>query len=166
MKKIKNIRGFTLIELLVVISIVGILTSVVLVSINSAKDKSIDTAIKATLANATVDAEVFIENNGTFEGVCSASTDRAIGPYVLNAGRKLSPTISVGGDSNQFFYSPTGGSSGTGRSAICHDSPTGWLAIVSLKKPKAASSGWCIDSKRNAREVISVDANVIECPVC
>ena len=45
----KTENGFTLIELLVVISIIGVLSSVVLASLNSARNKAKDAAIKQDL---------------------------------------------------------------------------------------------------------------------
>lgn len=60
----KNLqKGFTLIELLVVVAIIGILASVVLGSLNSARNKGNDAAIKANLSGVRSSAEIFYDNN-------------------------------------------------------------------------------------------------------
>ncbi len=57
-------RGFTLIELLVVIAIIGILSSVVLASLNTARNKGNDAAVKSNLDNLRAQAALYYDDNG------------------------------------------------------------------------------------------------------
>ena len=69
-------KGFTLIELLVVIAIIGILSAVVLASLNSARNKGADVSIKSTLANSRAQAELYYDGNRqSYEGLCEDETN-------------------------------------------------------------------------------------------
>ncbi len=75
MFKQKLQRGFTLIELLVVIAIIGILASVVLASLSTAREKGSDAAIQQSVSNIRSQAEITgSQANGTidYSGVCAA----------------------------------------------------------------------------------------------
>lgn len=75
--KIQKNSGFTLIELLVVIAIIGILAAVVLVSLNSARQKSRDAKRLADVRQIMTALELFYNDNNRYPLPAAAS---ATGP--------------------------------------------------------------------------------------
>lgn len=57
-------RGFTLIELLVVIAIIGVLSSVVLASLNAARGKARDSKRLSDLTSVRTALEIYANDNG------------------------------------------------------------------------------------------------------
>jgi type II secretory pathway pseudopilin PulG len=55
----------------VVIAIIGILSAVVLASLNTARDKGNDAAVKENLANLRAQGEIFFDTGNTYTGVCT-----------------------------------------------------------------------------------------------
>ena len=62
----KNKRGFTLIELLVVIAIIGILSSVVLASLNTARTKSRDARRISDIKQLQLALELYYDSEGAY----------------------------------------------------------------------------------------------------
>ncbi|MCK5084707.1 MAG: type II secretion system protein [Candidatus Pacebacteria bacterium] len=76
-----NKEGFTLIELLVVIAIIGILASIVLVSLNDARNKGYDTQIKSDIAQVRNTIELCYDNqNGTYTGCATLGSNGVANP--------------------------------------------------------------------------------------
>jgi prepilin-type N-terminal cleavage/methylation domain-containing protein len=61
-----KLKGFTLIELLVVISIIGVLASVVLISLNGARDKAKIAKAVADARQLTVALELYFDDMGFY----------------------------------------------------------------------------------------------------
>jgi prepilin-type N-terminal cleavage/methylation domain-containing protein len=119
MKNLK--KGFTLIELLVVVAIIGILASVVLASLNTARAKGADAAIKANLDNMRAQAEIVYDkvSPNSYATVCA------------------DPNIVAG------LAAANGSSDNTG---VCNAAADGsaWAASVKLKTD--TTKFWCVDS--------------------
>lgn len=71
---IKKNKGFTLIELLVVIAIIGILSSIVLTSLSSAKGKALRASALTTVSGLGTEFITCYDDSGTPTGMTSATT--------------------------------------------------------------------------------------------
>ncbi len=93
-KKVGGSKGFTLIELLVVIAIIGILSAVVLASLNSARQKGRDAKRVADMKNLQLALELYYDdNNSTYP---TTLAPLVTGGYV--------PNVAVDPSGNQYNY--------------------------------------------------------------
>ena len=122
-------KGFTLIELLVVIAIIGILSSVVLASLNTARNKGADAATKSNLANARAQAELFYDTASNYTTVCTTGTNNVA--QMLSAAQTSSGATTLVNDGVPSATQTT-----------CNDTAAGWAAAAPMK----SGGFWCVDS--------------------
>jgi len=147
--------GFTLIELLVVVAIIGVLSSVVLASLNTARAKGADAAAKANLANIRASAEMFYDTNSGYSTATIAVLPLLAASCATATGL-FDSTVTNNGKAGI-----TAAEAATGNSATCMlggtsgAKATTWAASIQLK---TAATYWCVDSTGVARSTTAAGA--------
>ncbi|RJQ30685.1 type II secretion system protein [Candidatus Parcubacteria bacterium] len=102
-------RGFTLIELLVVIAIIGILSSVVLASLNSARKKSRDARRVADIKQIQLALEMYFDACKAYPTALALGTNNGSCPSGVTLGSFIPvvPTDPSAGAAYSYGYSGT-----------------------------------------------------------
>lgn len=140
-------QGFTLIELLVVIAIIGVLSAVVLASLNTARSKGNDAAIKTNLSTVLTQSAIYYDdfmNYGT--NAAASSLDSAA---CTTASTMFATDANIKGAIAQADQM-AGGTAGAISKTTCGIEATGanqkWVVYTPLSNNKGTNTGWCIDS--------------------
>lgn len=143
-------RGFTLIELLVVIAIIGVLSSVVLVSLNTARARARDAEVRTELAQIRTAVQLYYTQTGSMppntypNNYCSNQANFL--QSLVTAGYLPANITSPNNSTYPYCYYDYGTGSAAG--AIV----TGWLEAATPPstagfrgtcRPFASGTNWC-----------------------
>ncbi len=141
-------RGFTLIELLVVIAIIGILSSVVLASLTTARSRGSSASVQNQLANMRAQAELYYSTTGNN----SYGPAQTITPCSsASAGNLFTGTNGLGNLITGVRNVVT-----TSADVQCISTLTAWA--VAARDPASTTNSFCVDSTGASKSVSSASA--------
>ena len=128
-------QGFTLIELLVVIAIIGILSAVVLASLNTARQKGSDAAIQSDLSTIRNQAELYYDgaggnsygSNTALESSCTATDNMMSNSNIERAAAAADAANGAG-------------------TVTCNVSAGGTQYAIAAQLVSNTNDYWCVDS--------------------
>ncbi len=130
-KKRRGIGGFTLIELLVVIAIIGILSSIILASLNSARKKGRDARRVADVKQIQLALEMYFDTHGEYPVGTSVA-----GLTILKTDKYLAAIPRDPLSAWSYFYQSTDGT------AVCSTSAcTSYHLGARLEEPGTTADG-------------------------
>lgn len=150
----KKKRGFTLIELLVVIAIIGILSSIVLVSMTGARNKAKEASMTASMSQIRTTAEIDYATNNNYSAVCTE-----VGGTAGNS----TLTQTAGTDYKRLNDAIDAQKGGT-NNAQCNENTNSTAYAVWVELITDTTKAYCVDSAGNAKTVTKPTTEITACP--
>ncbi len=148
-------QGFTLIELLVVIAIIGILSAVVLASLNTARSKGSDAAVQSDLSTVGTEAAVYLSTNNNSYGTAVAAVTMTAPLAYSTTGNSMFTTDQTMINAVNGAYGISG--SGNVQYAIGPNGAT-FAVLAKLTTPNTALPYICIDANGTIKPYASSPA--------
>ncbi len=135
-------HGFTLIELLVVIAIIGILSTLAIVALSSARQKARDSKRVADLSQIGKALELYYNDNNTYPTLITPGQPLAFGSTTYLAQVPSNPTPRNDGSCGNYNYIYEGSLTGSGYTlSTCLSSATGAISAGPIFVSSASGSG-------------------------
>lgn len=145
----QSTRGFTLIELMVVVAIIGMVSSIVLSSIASARAKAGDASVKSNLKGLTNSVGLYATSNGNSYGAtftaAACPTSGSTMFYVDTSIRNTIARMKLDG----------------GGVARCASDGINYAVSAQLK---TTTDHWCVDSSGASKQTSNESWTGVACP--